>query len=187
MDDFHVYFYTETINEFRHLLQHDEFKLIIIECLQYLVKAGLVTIYGYVIMPNHIHLIWRIEKMNGKENPSGSFAKFTAHQFKKKLERENKSALMQYAVQKTDRNFQFWKRDPLAIPLLNETIFFQRLEYIHRNPLKDQWSLCVVPEDYRWSSARFYKDGYDEFGILSNFYDSSALRSVRTPTDKTSD
>jgi REP element-mobilizing transposase RayT len=137
--------------------------LIVIESLQYLVKAGLVTIYAYVIMPNHIHLIWRLEKMNGKENPAGSFAKFTAHQFKKKLERENLQKLMTYSVQKTDRRFQFWKRDPLAIPLLNEKIFYQRMKYIHDNQVREKWSLCAWPEDYRWSSARFYKNGYAEF------------------------
>ncbi|CAN5411566.1 hypothetical protein BH10BAC3_BH10BAC3_36690 [soil metagenome] len=31
VDDFHVYFYTETINEFHHLLHHDAYKLIVIE------------------------------------------------------------------------------------------------------------------------------------------------------------
>jgi REP element-mobilizing transposase RayT len=171
MDDFHVYFYTETIYEFHHLLQHDEYKLIVIESLQWLVKSGLVTIYAYVIMPNHIHLLWRVEKMNGKENPAGSFAKFTAHQFKKKLERERPQELITYAVQKSDRSFQFWKRDPLAIPLLNEKIFYQRMKYIHDNPMREKWSLCKWPEDYRWSSARFYKDGYDEFGILTNCFE----------------
>ncbi|CAN5626719.1 hypothetical protein BH10BAC3_BH10BAC3_28930 [soil metagenome] len=72
MEDYHVYFFTETINEFRHLLHDDAYKLIVIESLQWLVKAGLLTISAYVIMPNHIHLIWRIEKMNGKESPVGS-------------------------------------------------------------------------------------------------------------------
>ena len=171
MDDFHVYFYTETISEFRHLLHHDEYRLIVIESLKYLVKAGLETIYGYVIMPNHIHLIWRVEKMNGKESPVGSFSKFTAHQFKKKLERESPQELTAYCVQKSDRSFQFWKRDPLAIPLLNEKIFFQRLKYIHENPVRAKWDLCAWPEDYRWSSARFYKDGYDEFGILRSYFE----------------
>lgn len=85
LDDFHVYFYTETIHEFRPLLREDEFKEIVVKSLQYLVKMELVTIYAYVIMPNHIHIIWRMEKMNGKENPASSFSKFTAHEFKKKV------------------------------------------------------------------------------------------------------
>lgn len=41
--------------------------------------------FSFVIMPNHIHLIWRINEMNGEESPHASFLKFTAHEFKKML------------------------------------------------------------------------------------------------------
>ena len=41
--------------------------------------------FGFVIMPNHMHLIWRIKELNGKETPQGSLLKFTAHRFKKML------------------------------------------------------------------------------------------------------
>lgn len=145
--------------------------MIVIGSLQYLVNAGLVNIFGYVIMPNHIHLIWRVNHLNGKENPTASFAKFTAHQFNQKLKLENPQALCRYAVQKLGRHYQFWKRDPCAIPLLNEKILVQRLSYIHNNTVREKWKLCSYPEGYRWSSARFYHDGYDEFSILTHFKD----------------
>ena len=69
------YLYTDTINEFRHLLADDHLKEIVIESLKYLVENKLVTIYGFVIMPNHIHLLWYIHRNNGKESAAGSFAK----------------------------------------------------------------------------------------------------------------
>ncbi|MCW3106593.1 MAG: hypothetical protein JWQ09_1099 [Segetibacter sp.] len=50
-------FFTATILEWKHLLADDAFKNIIISSLQFLVKDGRVIIYGFVIMPNHIHLI----------------------------------------------------------------------------------------------------------------------------------
>jgi len=34
-----------------------------------LMQHELVYIYGYVIMPNHIHVLWEQLKMNGKETP----------------------------------------------------------------------------------------------------------------------
>lgn len=90
MDTFHkregqmelhdVYFYTDTIVDFKHLLYDDNIKLIIIQSLSYLVIKKLVKVFGYVIMPNHIHLIWTQLGLNGKESPAGSFTKFTAHQ-----------------------------------------------------------------------------------------------------------
>ena len=52
-----IYFWTATIHKWQHLL-HDINKKIIIEYLKKLSDEGFVTIYGFVIMPNHIHLIW---------------------------------------------------------------------------------------------------------------------------------
>ena len=78
-----TYFYTETIQNFSNLLANDNLKMIVIDSLKYLVKNELIKLYGYVIMPNHIHLLWSILKMNGNETPSGSFSKYTAHEFRK--------------------------------------------------------------------------------------------------------
>ncbi len=166
-----TYFYTDTIHNFYPLLADDNVKQIIINSWQYLVQKKLVEIYGFVIMPNHIHLIWNILQPNGKESAAGSFAKFTAHQFKKYLAANNPSLLTKFFSDKEDRKFQFWKRDPLAIPLSTDEIFIQKLEYIHNNPVKEKWVLCKYPEEYKWSSAKFYLDGVDEFGILKHFRD----------------
>jgi REP element-mobilizing transposase RayT len=164
-----AYFYTDTIHNFEHLLLDDNIKMIIINSLQYLVNNKLVEIYAYVIMPNHIHLIWNMLKLNGKESPAGSFAKFTAHQFQKYLITKNDTILEKFRVDKFDRKMQFWKRDPLAIHLSSEENLIQKLEYIHNNPIREKWNLASQPEDYKWSSSRFYKDGTDEFGILTHF------------------
>ena len=80
-----IYFYTDTIFEFKHLLADDNLKLIIINSLKYLVDNKLAEIFGYVIMPNHIHLVWNILNHERKESVAGSFSKFTAHEFKKYL------------------------------------------------------------------------------------------------------
>ena len=53
-------FFTATILEWKHLLANDTYKDIIISSLKFLVNDGRVIIYGFVIMPNHIHLIWQI-------------------------------------------------------------------------------------------------------------------------------
>ncbi|MFY7964425.1 MAG: hypothetical protein ACOVO1_05985 [Chitinophagaceae bacterium] len=55
-----VFFYTDTINDFSHLLATDELKMMVINSWQYFVANKLVNIYAYVIMPNHIHLLWNI-------------------------------------------------------------------------------------------------------------------------------
>jgi putative transposase len=163
------YFYTDTIFEFKHLLYDDTFKMICIDSWKFLVNKELIKIYGYVIMPNHIHVIWKMLAENGKESPAGSFTKYTAHQFKKILTNQNPGLLSQYSSDKSDRKFQFWKRDPLAIPLSNDEIISQKLTYLHNNPLQEKWKLAELPENYRWSSAGFYMGMPDEFGILTHF------------------
>ena len=78
-----IFFWTATINKWQRLLWKDDYKNIIVSSLQYLSDAGKVDVFAFVIMPNHIHLIWRVNEMNGKETAQGSFLKYTAHEFKK--------------------------------------------------------------------------------------------------------
>ena len=51
----------------------------------------------------------------------------------------------------------------------NRTIFQQKLNYVHLNPLQEKWSLTKKPEDYYWSSAQFYETGIDHFGFLTHY------------------
>lgn len=169
MDTLQSYFYTDSIFEMKHLLADDNLKMIIIDSWKYLVQTNKIKIYGFVIMPNHIHLIWNILDTNGKENPAGSFAKFTAHQFQKYLRTNDPERLKTYASQKADRNYQFWKRDPLAILLKFRKSFLQKLDYIHNNPVTEKWKLALMADDYRWSSAKFYESGIDEFDIITDY------------------
>src|SRR6478736_2440258 len=100
-----VYFWTITIKKWIHLLQDDKYKTVVIESLKWLCEKKLVRIYGYIVMPNHIHLLWEQLKMNGKEFPKNSFEKFTAHQFQKKLEKEDPFMLQKFKVSTSDRKY----------------------------------------------------------------------------------
>ena len=72
--------------------------MIAINSLQWLVQKELVKIYDYVIMPNHIHLIWEQLKLNGKELPKNSFEKFTAKTLLNIMQMSNSAALKNYAI-----------------------------------------------------------------------------------------
>ena len=76
-----AYFYTDTIFEFKHLLADDNLKLIIINSLKYLVDNKLAEIFGYVIMPNHIHLVWNI--LNHERKCSRDFFKIYCSRIQK--------------------------------------------------------------------------------------------------------
>ena len=169
MDYHQIYFYTATIIQWKPLLVSTDMKNIIVNSLQVLCQRKLIALYGFVIMPNHIHLLWELKKRNGKESPANSFMKFTAHEFKKQLTSSDIGLLKYYASSKKDRSYEFWKRDPLAIPITSEEAFIQKLEYIHNNPVSAKWNLCQYPEDYHWSSAAFYLRGINSFDFLTHF------------------
>ncbi|MCE2997061.1 MAG: transposase [Cyclobacteriaceae bacterium] len=165
-----VYFWTDTIKDWNKLLTDDYFKRIIINSWQTLVERRKIIIYGFVIMPNHIHVIWEMSDMNGKEMPHASFNKFTSHRFLESIRSQNLFSLANYEViDDVDRHHRFWQRDPLAVKMDSREKVEQKLEYIHLNPLQEHWSLVTKPEDYRWSSARFYETGFDEFNFLTDY------------------
>ena len=81
-----IYFWTATINNWQRLLQADSYKQVIIDSLEYLSSRGKIDVFAFVIMPNHTHLIWRINANNGKETAQSSFLKYTAHAFKENVD-----------------------------------------------------------------------------------------------------
>jgi hypothetical protein len=51
-------------------------------------------------------------------------------------------------------NFQLWQQHNNPIELSNQKMAWQKLEYIHENPVKA--GFVEKPEDYTYSSARNY-------------------------------
>lgn len=79
------------------------------QSLSYLHREACIKVFGFVIMPNHIHLIWELKKQNGKESPVARFMKFTAKQFQMELKTRAPYILEQYKVDWNSRNYNFWK------------------------------------------------------------------------------
>ena len=106
--------------------------------------------------------------MNNKEKPDASLMKFTAHEFLKDMRITNPDELEFYSVELISRDYLFWQRDSLSIDLYTPSVFEQKIEYIHNNPLQEKWNLANEPQDYKYSSATFYQSGIDEFGFLNH-------------------
>jgi REP element-mobilizing transposase RayT len=85
------------------LLAEDAFKDIIISSLQSLVKDGRIKLYGFVIMPDHIHLIWQIQDTYER----AKVQQYTAQQMKFQLMKTNPKELEKYKVKASDRDYQF--------------------------------------------------------------------------------
>jgi len=165
-----VYFWTDTIKDWHKLLNDDFNKDIIINGWKNLVIRNKIKLYAFVVMTNHVHAIWEMLSKNGKEMPYASFNKFTIHQFLEKLRIGSVSQLVHYQeFHDRERKHRFWQRDPLAVRMDSKDKVEQKINYIHLNPLQEQWNLVNKPEDYKWSSAKFYETGIDEFNIVTDY------------------
>src|SRR5258705_6037310 len=91
-------YFTATNLQWKKLLASDKYKNIIIESLRFLVAGQRITLYAFVIMINHIHLIWR---MCGGIDPQflpREFLQFTAPKIKADLRRNDPVFLEQFRV-----------------------------------------------------------------------------------------
>ena len=86
----------------------------------------------------------RFYEIYGTKNKAG-FAQF------------HPAVLAHFKVNAKDREYQFWERNALSVELKTMEMFKQKLEYIHYNPVMA--GLCNLPEEYKYSTARFYEKG----------------------------
>jgi putative transposase len=95
-------------------------------------------VYGYVVMPEHIHLLV-------SEPQRGTLADAL-----KSLKQGISRRLIADAE-------HFWQKRYYDFNIRNHPQFLEKLRYIHRNPVKR--GLCERPEDWEWSSFRHYATG----------------------------
>lgn len=153
-----TWFFTATINSWQNLLFPDHRKEIILNALKYLVEQKKIKVHGYVIMPNHIHLIITLmQQPTDFSQFQLSLLRFTSKMIIKDMKKAGKEKeLLSYKSTQSDRRIHIWERRPKWIAVINRPIYLQKLRYIHLNPLQKKWHLVEAPELYPWSSAGFY-------------------------------
>ena len=162
-------FFTATCLNWNHLLNTDDRKNIIIDSLRFLVNDGRISVYGFVIMPNHLHILWaRTPKWEDK-NIEHSFLKYTAQQLKFHLKDNGQiDELECYKSTQADPEYHFWERRPWKARMLTREVAEQKLHYIHMNPLNA--GLCAKEEKYKHSSCAFYYHGDKHWDFLTHYH-----------------
>ena len=158
-------FFTATNLNWMPLLKDERNKKVILDSLSYMVKNNRCKIYAFVIMPNHIHLILDLVK-DSKSTFQRDFLRFTAQQCLYNFKADNSSILTKLLSTQNDRKYQFWERNPFWTPILSEEDLFQKISYIHFNPIEKKQLNCHRPTDYKWSSAKSFFDKKAIFGFI---------------------
>jgi putative transposase len=96
-------------------------------------------VYGYVVMPEHVHLL-----VNEPEAPGLARA----------LQSMKQSVARQLALRAAE---PFWQQRYYDFNVWSERKFVEKLRYIHRNPVTR--GLVAQPQDWAWSSFRHYATG----------------------------
>ena len=96
-----IEFFTATCLNWQNLLQSDERKQMIMDSLKFLVEDKRIWLYGFVIMPNHIHLMWRKQDAWEAKNVQQMFLKYTAQQINFRIMDQDISELSGYKSTQT--------------------------------------------------------------------------------------
>ena len=154
-----IEFFTATCLNWQNLLEKEIHKDIVLSSLEFLVRDNRIWLYGYVIMPNHIHLLWRKQDGWIEKSIAQNFLKYTAQQMKFNLLAHHPSELNNYVSSQRDRQYHFWERRPHQATMNKRAVVEQKLDYIHNNPVKKK--LCTSTLDYPYSSASFYESNQE--------------------------
>lgn len=164
---FEADYFTATILEWKFLLTDDRFKDIIVDSLRHMAEQKRAMVHAFVIMDNHIHVIWHILHPHTRDEVQRDMLKFTAQTIIRLL-RNEPTVLQQYYVGARDRKYQVWERNPLAVPLWSQDVVKQKLAYLHNNPVRA--GLCTYAEDYMYSTASLLCSGKNRFEFIEPLY-----------------
>jgi len=120
---------------------------------------------AYVIMPNHLHVIFHFQKEGFNFNSIvGNSKRFMAYEIINRLEGSGNTALLQQL--KNLVTIRESKKGQLhkvfidsfdAKPIFTQPFLMQKINYIHLNPVSGKWMLAKDFTAYEHSSASFYE------------------------------
>lgn len=158
-----VYFLTLTIVDWIDVFTRKEYKLEVVESLNFCVERKGLEIFAWCLMSNHLHLLCRSKEAFRLSDTIQDFKKFTARKILTSLEKESIESRAKWILnvfrqkgesQSRITSYKFWIDGLHAVSIESNLFFEQKLHYIHQNPVESM--IVEVPEEYLFSSARDY-------------------------------
>jgi putative transposase len=156
----HLYFVTANTIGWKPLFSETEYAEIVLNSLSWLRQEKRMSLYAFVLMSTHLHsIVLPLDRSIG--NLLQNFGSFTAHKILQKLLEENRKDLIEFFhAHRRDNNLEhsIWQ-DIQAKNIYSEKFLFQKMEYIHQNPVAKERNLVHDRAEYQYSSACFYDEG----------------------------
>ena len=155
-DDAYPYFMTWTIVGWLPVFTRQESTKIIYDSWRFLQLEREFQLLGYVILENHVHLIATAPNLAAAVKCSKSF---TALQIVELLKKRNARQVLRGLAalklpNKKQSEHQVWQEGSHPKMIETEEMLWQKLEYIHNNPVERGY--VDDPLHWRYSSARNY-------------------------------
>jgi hypothetical protein len=173
-----MYFITFTCHSWLHLLEITNSYDLVYNWFDILTSNGH-SLTGYVIMPNHLHLLFYYA--GGKQGINtivGNGKRFMAYDIVHRLQQQHEFRLLNnlnIAVKTKDKSrgklHEVWEGSFDIKQCRTEKFILQKLNYMHFNPCVDRWKLVTKPYDYIHSSSAFYELGVKHYPLIKDYRD----------------
>jgi len=110
------------------------------------------VVVGYVVMPEHVHLLLTEPEVGSPSTVMQVVKQRTARAL---LPRRKRRDRRQRELFGEETRRAFWQARFYDFNVWTVTKRVEKLRYMHRNPVKR--GLVESPEQWRWSSYRFYR------------------------------
>ena len=155
-EDYYPHFLTNTVVAWLPVFSQPEFVEIVLDSWRFLHRKRNIDILAFVILENHLHWIAVGPQLSKRV---GEFKSFTATSIIRRMKARGQETLLQ-ALQfhklrhKVDQNHQLWQEGSHPQIIESSETMWQKIEYIHNNPLRRGY--VDDPVHWRYSSARSY-------------------------------
>ena len=154
-----LFFITLTVVGWIDVFTRKEYADIIVENLEFCRKNKALSVFAYVIMPSHIHLI--VRRYEGLLSDwLRDFKSYTAKQIIKEIENGGYESRKEWLLhlfkyhakfQAQNSKYMFWRKSNRPTDLFTEKVIQQKIDYIHNNPVVA--NLVTKASYYHYSSA----------------------------------
>jgi REP element-mobilizing transposase RayT len=175
-DQYGMYFLTFTVVGWVDIFTRKACRDIFLDSLRLCQQNKGLVVHAYVIMSNHVHLVLRAEEGSiGLSSITRDMKKYTSKTLLKWLLNNPKESrkdwlevVFRYHAKYNSKNthFQLWQQGNRPKIMLHPRFIWQKLNYIHENPVKA--GIVGRAEDYLYSSARNYTDVEEVWGPKSS-------------------
>ena len=158
-------FVTFTVVNWIDVFTRPVYKEIVVESLNHCTEKKGLTIFGWCLMTNHIHMIAKTEDGIAMWQVIRDFKRFTNREIIKAIQ-ENPESRRDWLLDKfhfaakynNDVNdYKFWQEGYAPFEIYSAEMFEQKIDYIHNNPVKA--GIVAEPYHYLYSSAIDYAGG----------------------------